>query len=723
MPAVEGAGDRSDWTAADFGGDGAIASTLRAMPLLVDQLWRTEARRGETPLIQLRRVAHQHPRIVLSSLDRLSGQLVQYLATVGSASRADLLAEAPDGVPELLDARVERLVTLGVAGVEDGRVTLAPRVAQMVPLPLPSFRSRAIDATSEHLRSAAQLIGVDPGPTKPDRVEAIESVLLDRERFIDAVAAAHPAAERVFVAVLEASTSLAGAHRGESGGPGGVFDVVELQRALPAGSGRDVDRALGQVITELQRRCLIGGDRYSTRTWIWLESLIGLTGHMFRSWAERPFPEPRPIDEPVGVAAAVVVATGLVVELLGDERVEGKRSGDRRPPLKAAKRAAAQLGLVPSLAQLLLDVAIDIGLLAPIDVEPEPGRGRGRGYESRAVHWVVDEERLATWHRLPPADRWLTVVRTWLHGSLDTRSRRRDPAQQIVLLAALADLPEGTGIAASDLVGWLTDHHGTWVVPDEDLIRDLALLGITSSGPTVGLGRAGRAMLADSMASTDVPAELHEVFDGDPSIVVQPDHTIISSAAAPVEVLEMLTRIAERESDGPAVVWRLSTERLGRAARQVKADDVVAFLSEHSSVPVAGNVERMVRDAAVAPMPALVEAVATLLTCEDPAVLAAAVAVRAARLRALTDTIAVSALPRNKVREALHANGVPNEAVGLLGDGASDADELQRSWLADVPPITGPLRCPGPVPVGPGVVSSYAELVRRTARPDERGRS
>jgi hypothetical protein len=290
-----------------------------------------------------------------------------------------------------------------------------------------------------------------------------------------------------------------------------------------------------------------------------------------------------------------------------------------------------------------------------------------------------------------------------------------------VLLAALADLPEGSGIGAAHVVDWLAEHHGTWVRPDEDLIRDLALLGVTSSGPTVGLGRAGRAMLAASMSSSEVAPALHEVFDGDPSIVVQPDHTIVSSAAAPVEVLEMLTRIAERESDGPAVVWRLSAERMARSARRVTADEVVAFLDEHSSVPVAGNVERMVRDNVVATEAARIESVATLLTCGDPSVLAAAVAVPAARLRMLSDSIAVSHLPRGKVREALNSKGVPNEVLGLLGD-VDEGEELERSWLAEVPPITGPLRSPGPVPVGPRVVESYAELVERTARPDERGR-
>ena len=51
---------------------------------------------------------------------------------------------------------------------------------------------------------------------------------------------------------------------------------------------------------------------------------------------------------------------------------------------------------------------------------------------------------------------------------------------------------------------WLSEHHGTWARPDEDVIRDLALLGVTSSDPVVGLGRAGRAMLATSMSAAEV---------------------------------------------------------------------------------------------------------------------------------------------------------------------------------------------------------------------------
>jgi len=666
----------------------------------------------------------------------MSGQLVQYLAVLGPRTRSELFLEAPDADRDLLDDRVERLMTVGIvriiptghpSGAENEPcVVLDQPYVDWVPLQLPSIRRQLGEIRSAELRKACSLLGLNPdGNAKAAMLDALLEVLLSRERLTSAVKDAHPDGEHVFVSVLEASTNSSGSGRsGYEGELPGSVSVVDLWHWLEEGRGYYAQSATYQVVHALQDRCLIGGQGsgprgygYGAVTWAWIETVIGLSGRMFRSWAERPAAtvELRPIDEPLGTPASVVAATGLMAERLAAEHTEGKRSGDRRPPVKVIRRVGAELGLSAPQAELLAASAIDIGILAPIDVRSDTRSGRHRKV-TVSVHWVLDRQRMAQWNELAPADRWLRIVRTWLHGPSHDGSDPLSAGARTTAIAALTSLPEGTGVGAADLVPWLSEHHGIWARPDEGVIRDLALLGITSSGPVIGLGRAGRAMLAESMSSAQVSTDLHELFDGDGTIVVQPDHTVICRADAPVDVLEMLTRIADRESHGSATVWRLSTKALTASAKELDADTVIGFLNRHSSVPVAPNVERLVRDNLVARRTARIEPISSLITCEDPAVISSAVAVKAAKLRPITETIAVSPLEPAKLRDALRDKQVPTEVLGLEGEpaalGATRADgELSRSWQVRSTTPVGPVRSPGPVPIGPDVVASYVGLV------------
>lgn len=708
--------------------------------MLVDALWRTESRKGEGPLDQLRRVARTSPTLTLASLDRLSSQLVQYLAVLGPRTRPELAAEAVDGDLVALDGRIERMATVGIVRIipaghlddhpDEPRLDLVEPFTYWAPSRLPSIRRELGDIRSAELRKACSLLGLRPdGTDKTSMLDALLTVLLDKDQLTAAVQAAHPDGEHVFVSVLDRSASTTGRKQTDPGNPcddglPGVVSIVDLWQALEDGRGFYTHSATFQVVRALQDRCIIGGQGqgpggygYGAMTWAWIETVVGLTGHMFRSWADGAGGEvdPRPIDEPVGTPASVVVATGLIAERLAEDRTEGKRTGDRRPPVKAIRRAGAELGLSAPLAGLLADAAIGIGILAPIDVRSDTGTGRRRTITT-SVQWVLDPTRFAQWTALPPADRWLRVVRTWLHPEDGAGSDLLAFGARTTAIAALASLPEGNGVGAADLVPWLSEHHGTWARPDEDVIRDLALLGVTSSGPVVGLGRAGRAMLATSMSAAEVAVDLHDLFDGDGSIVVQPDHTVICAADAPVEVLEMLTRIAERESHGAATVWRLSTRRLVSSAKVLDADTVIGFLTDRSSVPITTNVERLIRDNLVANRSARIEAVSSMVTCEDPAVLSSAVAVKAAELRPLTETIAVSPLEPAKLRDALRAKHVPTDLLGLDGEQVvlgqrPEEGELARSWQARVVVPAGPVRSPGPVPIGPAVVASYVGLV------------
>lgn len=731
----------SNWGDPDFGGNASVAAALTAMPLLVEVVDQYQKAKGDSALTHLRKVVAHHPEVVLASLDRLSMQLVQYMAAFGAVSRTRLLArEIRDGDPARIDERIERLVTLGVALVEDlpvpshdgdeptvhTTVSLREQFASMVPLPLPLF-FRAVDTiTVDRLRQACRLLGAAPnGTRKADLALAILGVMLNAERLVAAVAAAHPLAAEVFAAVIALSLSDA------SKDPEDRYDEMpglvpthHLWTYLETESTTlgYADRNAQEAFAALQQRLLIGSEGGTTgwgaayASWTWLEVRVAMAGHMFASWAERDEPTLLAIDEPTGVAAHVVAATSVVTRRLAAEAVEAKKSGDRHPPVKAVRRAGSEAAVPARLAELVTDAAIDIGLLIPVDVAAEK-KGRGRPAPPK-VHWVLDPERFDEWTALSPGARWLCVVKSWLQGSGNDRWLIGTAGARLAAISALAMLPDGEGVGAAEFDDWMHEHHAVWTYGGADVVGDLALLGVIGSGPVVGLGRAGRAMLGQRASATTTPDALDEELAGEPSFVVQPDHTIIAPAAVPVDVLEVLVRIAEVDSAGAAVVWRISTDQLARSADELDAPSVLEFLDAHSSVPVPDNVARLIRDHLVSAGATTIQPIASLVRCADPTMLSTATAVKAAQLQLVAPGIAVSALDPAKVRDALRAKGVATDLLGVDGTPAAQSataaattpnGNLARSWMARTDLRPGPLRPPAPVVAGPAIVADLAK--------------
>ena len=671
---------------------------------------------------RLHRVVAQHTHVLINSLDPLSLQIVQFALYHGPIPRAALLAEAHDGDPAGLDRRVRDLVTLGLATVRSGILSLSEELGTAVPLPLPSFRQDSAMLTSEELRQACRLLGVDGGTRKAERADAVRSVLVDRDRLVAAVTAAHPQAAEVFMRITDASLAASHADPGSGDGPGvvGLWDLGLPRELLGqthrygVQSGRDPGTS---AFSALMRRCLVGGSAFGYDTWSWLECALAVRGHMFDSWSEPPPVPFGPIDEPVGVPVGTVVSAELLVDQIGTDAPEGKRTGDRRPPVKAVKRAAKAVGGIDgALAVIVIDAAIDLGLLVAVDLPP---RGRGRNQE-RPLQWVVNRQRFETWRGMPVAHRWLSIVRHWMFGSADGQRLDLDIALRITALGALASLDAGTGVPAASFGSWMAQRHLLWNLPADNLIRDLALLGVTSSAACIGLSQAGRAMLAEHIAGADVPQALVKVLEGgDDAFVVQPDHTIVTGSTAPSEVLAVLSTVANRESDGAAIVWRLSADRLSRAARRITAEELVEFLTERSTVPVADNVVRFVRDHLVPERAAQIGAVSSYLTCDDTTILSVAVAVKAAKLTALSPQAAVSPLDPGRLREVLTAKGVPAELIGAAGAAgeAAGGDDPNPSFQIYQHAVDQPIRPPTPISMGPDVV---AYLVQHLV-PDGRG--
>ena len=268
-------------------------------------------------------------------------------------------------------------------------------------------------------------------------------------------------------------------------------------------------------------------------------------------------------------------------------------------------------------------------------------------------------------------------------------------------------------MSAAELGPWLAACHPICDADTDDAVADLVRLGVVSAGATVGLGGAGRAMLADHIASAEVPRALGDFFSaGETSFVVQPDHTVIASADLAPELVRVLSQIAEVESEGGAVVWRLTVARLATAAHSLDAASVVQFLRTNSSVAVAENVVRFVEDHVVAPTPVTVGSSSSHLVVDDPVLFSRAVAVKAAKLTPVAPNVAVSSLVAAKLREALVANGMAVE-LDAATRAAVSAHELgggapSPSWQVSQRPSDRVLDPPQAVPLGDRVVESIA---------------
>lgn len=123
--------------------------------------------------------------------------------------------------------------------------------------------------------------------------------------------------------------------------------------------------------------------------------------------------------------------------------------------------------------------------------------------------------------------------------------------------------------------------------------------------------------------------------------------------------------MAEVENQSGAVVSRLTLDRITTAVQRGESvETIVEFLTELSSVPLADTVVRLVHDAASRVGRIRIVHAPTVVAVNDPADLVAALAVKAAKLTRVTDTVAVSELPHAKVRAALDKQGLAPDVVG-----------------------------------------------------------
>jgi hypothetical protein len=455
----------------------------------------------------------------------------------------------------------------------------------------------------------------------------------------------------------------------------------ELLQRLLEGSpmGRTRDAAPGTPADRPVQRLLAAGllRQVDDETVI----LPRLVGQVMRG--EQPGPvylvQPDPTVSTTTAADVDAVAAGavldllreveLVLETLGATPVPELRSGGLG--VRDVKRLTKITGIDETRLGLILEVSAAAKLIAAGMPEPDPHDGGLGPYwaPTVAADRFVESPTAAKWHLL--ATTWLELPgRPSLVGSRgpdgkpyaalsDSLFSTAAPLDRRLLLDVLADLPAGSGVdavSASRAMTWRRPRWAARLQPDPvgHLLTEAHAVGLVGRG---AIASPARRMLADESADA-VVAAMDKVLPAPiDHFLLQADLTVIVPGPLQRDLAEQLASVATVESAGAAMVYRISEASIRRALDRVRtASELHALFSKHSKTPVPQGLTYLVDDVARRHGQLRVGMAQSFVRCEDPALLAQAVAAPAVdqlEMRLLAPTVAVSQAPIADVLAAL----------------------------------------------------------------------
>jgi hypothetical protein len=325
--------------------------------------------------------------------------------------------------------------------------------------------------------------------------------------------------------------------------------------------------------------------------------------------------------------------------------------------VRDTKRLAKAIGAPEQQARLWLDLAANADLIAPHRDEAPRPPGRSRKPAPLPAARMLPTDRYDEWLTASPADRLLPLLATWAitpevfsywpdqDETPVALVSPQDPAAvplRHALLGALAALPPGHGLAPGrggtptpDAITELL-ACAQWFQPalagagQETVARALAtlneaeLLGVVAHGALTPVGHTVLALLDAGAARhypavpgagpdlTDHPAlatavrAINEALSQllpppQTTARFQADLTATVTGAASPELTDLLSATADRESEGHAVVWRITPASLRRAFDSgLNATDLLERLAAVSadSTPLPQPLEYTIKDIA-----------------------------------------------------------------------------------------------------------------------------
>jgi hypothetical protein len=417
----------------------------------------------------------------------------------------------------------------------------------------------------------------------------------------------------------------------------------------------------------------------------------------------------------------------VLLEILGAAPVSELRSGGLG--VREVKRLAKATGIDEPRLGLILEVAAAAMLIASGMPDPEPATGD-------APYWAPTAavERFTA---MSPAERWHLLASTWLdlpgrpaligsrgpdakpYGALsDSLYSTAAPLDRRLLLGMLAELPAGAGVDAAAASAALIWRRPRWARrlqpgPVADLLAEGHALGLVGRG---AIGTPARALLyqpADPSAAIDAMTRaLPKPID---HFLLQADLTVVVPGPLQRGLADDLATVARVESAGAAMVYRISEQSIRHALDIGKTRDWMhALFANHSKTPVPQGLTYLIDDVARRHGQLRIGIAASFVRCEDPALLAQAVAAaEQLQLRALAPTVAVSPAPLAEVLATLRGAGFVPAAEDSSG---AIVDVRTRGARVPTPQHRRPYRSP-PRPGSETLNAVVAVLRKVTAAP------
>ncbi len=409
---------------------------------------------------------------------------------------------------------------------------------------------------------------------------------------------------------------------------------------------------------------------------------------------EKPGPvrlaAPDPVVSTTTAADADAVAAGAIIDLLREldllieslsaTPISELRSGGLG--VREVRRLTKITGVEEARLGLILELAAAAGLIASGLPDPAPTAGD-------PPFWAptVAADRFT---EAPIAERWHLLATTWLElaarpaliGSRgpdakpyaalsDSLYSTAAPLDRRLLLGMLAELPPGAGVdkdTASTALIWRRPRWAKRLQPGPvaDLLDEAQLLGLVGRG---SLSTPARVLIDGADEAAAIAAMARALPAPIDHFLVQADLTIVVPGPLKRDLADELSTVANVESAGTAMVYRVSEPSIRHALDVGKtADELHRLFHKHSKTPVPQGLTYMIDDVARRHGQLRVGMATSFVRCEDPSLLAqAAAAAEHLGLRVLAPTVAISQAPINEVLSTLQNAGFAPAAEDSTG--------------------------------------------------------
>ena len=399
---------------------------------------------------------------------------------------------------------------------------------------------------------------------------------------------------------------------------------------------------------------------------------------------------PDPVVSTTTAADADAAAAGAIIDLLREldllietlsaAPISELRSGGLG--VREVRRLTKITGVDETRLGLILELAAAAGLIASGTPDPSPAVGDPPFWAPTVAADRFSEATTAErWHLL--ATTWLDLAaRPALIGSRgpdakpyaalsDSLYSTAAPLDRRLLLGMLAELPPGAGVdknTASTAMIWRRPRWARRLQPGPvaGLLDEAQQLGLVGRGALSTPGRlfvdgADEAVAVAAMART-LPTPIDH-------FMVQADLTVVVPGPLERDLAEKLSTVADVESAGTAMVYRVSEPSIRHALDVGKtADELHTLFHKHSKTPVPQGLTYLIDDVARRHGQLRIGMAASFVRCEDPSLLAqAAAAADHLGLRVLAPTVAISQAPIGEVLAGLQDAGFAPAAEDSTG--------------------------------------------------------